>query len=154
MDYEKKYIDLTSGLNKCIPDISDEFPNANGFEKAVTAMRQRGWTYTEIQKKLGMPSKKDIRNALLNTNPDLIDNSQKKVIYNNLKSRLAGILNTCKQWEFDLDELGLSQFEDINGELWITDEFGDRYKFDGLDERTKKSILINIVSILGLKIEI
>lgn len=42
LDYERKYLDLTSGLNKCIPDISQEFPNANGFEKSVIAMRQKG----------------------------------------------------------------------------------------------------------------
>lgn len=42
IDYEKKYVDLTSGLNKCIPDISNEFLNANGFEKAVIAMRRLG----------------------------------------------------------------------------------------------------------------
>jgi hypothetical protein len=42
LDYEKKYIDLTSGLNRCIPDITDQFPDANGFEKSVIAMRQKG----------------------------------------------------------------------------------------------------------------
>lgn len=42
LDYEKKYVDLTSGLNKCIPDISDQFPDASGFEKSVIAMRQKG----------------------------------------------------------------------------------------------------------------
>lgn len=42
LDYEKKYLDLTSGLNKCIPDISNQFPNANGFEKSVISMRKEG----------------------------------------------------------------------------------------------------------------
>ena len=42
LDYEKKYVDLTSGLNRCIPDITDQFPGANGFEKSVIAMRQKG----------------------------------------------------------------------------------------------------------------
>jgi len=40
MDYEKKYEDLVSGLNKCIPDISNDYPNCNGFEKAVISMRK------------------------------------------------------------------------------------------------------------------
>ena len=26
MDYEKKYEDLTSGLNKCISDVSKDYP--------------------------------------------------------------------------------------------------------------------------------
>lgn len=40
MDYDKKYVDLTSGLNKCIPDISNDYPDCNGFEKAVISMRK------------------------------------------------------------------------------------------------------------------
>lgn len=42
IDYEKKYLELTQGFLKCIEDISDEFPNANGFEKAIIAMRRKG----------------------------------------------------------------------------------------------------------------
>ena len=80
LDYEKKYVDLTSGINKCIPDISKEFPNASGFEKAVISMRRLGWNYGDIQKKLGMPSKKQIRQALLSWCPELIDNSKVKII--------------------------------------------------------------------------
>jgi hypothetical protein len=41
LDYEKKYLDLTSGLNQCIPDVSREYSNCNGFEKAVIAMRKK-----------------------------------------------------------------------------------------------------------------
>ena len=42
IDYEKKYLELTQGVTKCIEDISNEFPNATGFEKAVIAMRRKG----------------------------------------------------------------------------------------------------------------
>lgn len=42
LDYEKKYLELTRGITKCINDISDEFPKANGFEKAIIAMRRNG----------------------------------------------------------------------------------------------------------------
>jgi hypothetical protein len=42
VDYEKKYLDLTTGFMKCIEDISDEFPKATGFDKAVIALRRKG----------------------------------------------------------------------------------------------------------------
>ena len=42
VDYEKKYLELTRGILKCIPDVSEEFPNANGFEKAIISMRKLG----------------------------------------------------------------------------------------------------------------
>ena len=42
MDYEKKYLELTNGFMKCIDDISNEFPEANGFEKIVIALRREG----------------------------------------------------------------------------------------------------------------
>ena len=42
VDYEKKYLELTRGLLKCIDDISDEFPEASGFEKSVIALRRNG----------------------------------------------------------------------------------------------------------------
>ena len=42
MDYEKKYLELTQGFMKCIDDISNEFPEANGFEKSIIALRRNG----------------------------------------------------------------------------------------------------------------
>ena len=42
VDYEKKYLELTSGFMKCVDDISDEFPYANGFEKSIIALRRKG----------------------------------------------------------------------------------------------------------------
>ena len=42
LDYDKKYLELTQGVTKCIDDISDEFPEATGFEKAVIALRRKG----------------------------------------------------------------------------------------------------------------
>lgn len=41
-DYEKRYLQLTEGFTKCIDDISDEFPEATAFEKAVIALRRNG----------------------------------------------------------------------------------------------------------------
>lgn len=42
MDYEKKYLELTSGFMKCFDDISDEFPDADGFEKTIIGLRRVG----------------------------------------------------------------------------------------------------------------
>ena len=41
LDYEKKYQQLTSGLN-LISDVSQEYPDCNGFEKSIISMRQEG----------------------------------------------------------------------------------------------------------------
>lgn len=42
LDYEKKYLELTGGFMKCADDVSDEFPEANGFEKSIIALRREG----------------------------------------------------------------------------------------------------------------
>lgn len=42
VDYEKKYLELTKGITRCIDDISNEFSEANGFEKSVIALRRKG----------------------------------------------------------------------------------------------------------------
>lgn len=115
LDYEKKYADLTSGLNRCIPDVSQEFPDANGFEKAVIAMRRLGWNYGDIQKKLGMPSKKDIRNALLKWAPHLIDNSKSKII--NMSEYEAGIYSLL----YKTDKTDF-EFEDDDWKFFIKDK--------------------------------
>ena len=42
MDYEKKYAEYTNGFLKCISDVSQEYPDCNGFEKCVIAFRKDG----------------------------------------------------------------------------------------------------------------
>ncbi len=42
MDYEKKYHDYTAGILRCISDITEEYPDCNGFEKCVISMRKQG----------------------------------------------------------------------------------------------------------------
>lgn len=42
IDYEKKYREYTSGILKCIPDVSQEYPDCNGFEKSIISMRKQG----------------------------------------------------------------------------------------------------------------
>ena len=40
MNYKKKYNDLTSVWN-LIPDVSQDYPDCNGFEKCVISMRKQ-----------------------------------------------------------------------------------------------------------------
>ena len=42
LDYEKKYKEYPVGVLQCIPDISNDYPNCNGFEKCVIAFRKEG----------------------------------------------------------------------------------------------------------------
>ena len=78
MNYLTKYKQLVEFLN--LKDISNDFPECNDFEKIIILLRQNGWTYGDIQKNLGMPPKKEIRNVLLKWAPELIDNSKSKII--------------------------------------------------------------------------
>lgn len=78
MDWERKYRELTSGFYKCAEDISDKYPECNNFEKCIIALRLKGWTYGDIQKKLGMPPKKEISLILNKWAPEIVDNSKTK----------------------------------------------------------------------------
>ena len=144
LDYERKYLDLTSGLNKCIPDISQEFPNANGFEKSVIAMRQKGWSYEDIQRKLGMPPKKSIRQALLKWAPNLIDNSIKKVIsVSEWESELYNILAHTNKTSFEFEDDDW-KFSIINRVINYEDPYGHAGLYHDLNEIMQKQILIAI----------
>ena len=144
MDYEKKYTDLISGLNKCIPDITDEFPDATGFEKAVISMRRNGWSYEGIQKKLGMPSKKMIRNALLKWAPELIDNSKSKIIkISEWESELYNILAHTNKTSFEFEDEDW-KFIIINHTINYEDPYGFTGLYHDLNEIMQKQILISI----------
>lgn len=78
MNYKNKYEQLVNLIG--IEDVSEQFPEASDFEKIIISLRKNGWNYGEIQKSLGMPPKKEIRNVLLKWAPELIDNSKQKVI--------------------------------------------------------------------------
>lgn len=144
VDYEKKYLELTRGILKCIPDVSEEFPNANGFEKAIISMRKLGWSYGDIQLKLGMPSKKQIRTVLLKWAPELIDNSKKKVIeiseyeselYNIIKSKGSSVFEIeGEEWKFFLRQ----------NELWCIDSWDEEFKFSNYNTITQAQILNQI----------
>lgn len=80
MDYQSKYQQLTQGATAITSDVSNEYPDCNAFEKLIISLRKSNWSYGQIQKVLGMPPKKAIREVLLKWAPELIDNSKSKVI--------------------------------------------------------------------------
>lgn len=141
IDYEKKYKEYTEGW-MLIPDVSQEYPDCNGFEKCVISMRKEGWTYSEIQSKLGMPSKKRIRSVLLIWAPELIDNSVKKVVniseyeaelYNIIKNHNNEAFNVWgEQWRFYIK----------NNKLYYND--GKEWEFSDWDLDCQAQILDQI----------
>ena len=142
MDYEKKYKELTSGNFGCFMDISNEYPKCNAFEKCIIGLRRMGWTYGQIQSKLGMPAKKVIRQVLVQWAPDLIDNSKEKIIkVSKTESELYNILSHTDQTEFESALEYIKLWID-NHEIWFEDEFGYRGKFHSLDFRTQNAYLI------------
>jgi hypothetical protein len=87
-------------------------------------MRRLGWDYGQIQKPLGMPSKKDIRNALLKWAPHLIDNSKSKII--NMSEWEAGIYSMLSKtdkidYEFEDEDW---QFFIKDKQVWYKDPYG------------------------------
>ena len=95
MDWGRKYKELTSGFYQCCNDISDKYPECSDFEKCVISLRLNGWTYGNIQKKLGMPPKKEISLILKKWAPELIDNSKEKIIkISSWESEIYNIVNS------------------------------------------------------------
>ena len=141
LDYEKKYLQLTQLFG--VKDISDEFPDANGFEKSVIALRRNGWNYGDIQQKLGMPSKKQIRVALLKWAPELIDNSKTKIInISTPESELYNIIKSHNNETFDMWGDKWTLFIQ-NNKLFYTDKTGT-WEFSDWDENTQSQILDEI----------
>ena len=144
LDYEKKYLDLTSGLNQCIPDVSSDFPDADGFEKAVISMRKLGWNYGNIQKVLGMPSKKSIRNVLLKWCPELIDNSKKKIVtVSSNESELYNILAHTDKIDFEIEGEDC-KFYIENHKIIFEDWDGFKMEYSKLDPVSQTQFLIQI----------
>jgi hypothetical protein len=107
-------------------------------------MRQKGWTYEEIQKKLGMPSKKSIRQALLKWAPDLIDNSLQKVIkVSQWESELYDILRRTSRTTFEFEGEDWV-FEIVDHKITYEDAWGITGLFHDLNDIMKQQILIAI----------
>lgn len=54
-------------------DIVSQYKDATDLEKAILVLRNNNYSYNEIQRSLGNPSKKTIRQVLLKYDPELIN---------------------------------------------------------------------------------
>lgn len=144
IDYEKKYKEYTVGLLQCIPDVSQEYPDCNGFEKCVIAFRKEGWTYGGIQRRLGMPPKKQIREVLLKWAPELIDNSKKKtVLVSSAESEVYQLLSQTDRTDFEIDGEDW-KFYIENNTVMCEDWDGFKQKYRDWDSTSQQQFLIQI----------
>lgn len=146
MDWSKKYNELISGFYKCCNDVTAQYPECSDFEKCVISLRLNGWTYGSIQKKLGMPPKKEISQVLKTWAPELIDNSKQKVIkINQFESEAYNIVNSQPEKRLTVNIEGDDYIFYIKDNLlffidWSTDD----NMFHNLDEITQQQFLISI----------
>lgn len=144
MDYKKKYEEMTSGFYKCIEDISIQYPECNDFEKCVIALRSNGWTYGNIQKKLGMPAKKEISAVLNKWAPELIDNSKKREIkISNWESETYNIIKNHQNLKINLEDEDYIFYIKDN-KLYYEDWCATDNLFSDLNEIMQQQFLIAI----------
>lgn len=62
-----------SDLNPSPTEILSNYSDATDFEKCIILLRSYKWTYGQISSKMGSPSKRSIRAALLKWAPELIE---------------------------------------------------------------------------------
>lgn len=72
--FENKLIEV----KEMFGDYSEKYKSADTLELIILTLRENGFAYGSIQRWLGNPSKKIIRNVLLKYNPNLINICEKK----------------------------------------------------------------------------
>lgn len=146
MNWEKKYKEITSGFYKCAEDISSDYPDCNDFEKCIIALRLKGWTYSNIQKKLGMPPKRSISQVLKDWAPELIDNAKEKEIrLSNFETELYNIVKGLpnKELKTTIEDENYN-FYIANNKLFFEDWSASDNSFSDLNEITQHQFLIAI----------
>lgn len=144
MDYSKKLQELYSWYK--LPDISAKYPLANDFELCILTMRNMSWSYAEIQKPLGMPSKKAIRAVLKAFDPELIEidtNYKKLAKKQNISFEEGEFRYRCiqnNQWKWNLQGEDY-EFEIKDNLLYFKDSDNCEMKFSELDETTRKQFV-------------
>ena len=119
------------------------------LDKKIIELRERGKTYQEIQKMLGNPSKKYIRNVLLNNNPDLINldvnsgklPSQKRISLEEVELRYRCI--NSNKWDYNLQGEDYKFYIKDNF-LYMVDSDNFEMKFSDLDTTLQKQFLNEI----------
>ena len=132
-------------LNK-YKDIIIQYKDASDLEKAILALRSNSYSYAEIQKALGNPSKKFIRQVLLKYDPELIDidtnfhklAKQKRISIEEGEFRYRLIQTNIWKWNLQGEDY---EFYIKDNELFMKDSFGNEDKFSDWDESTQKQFL-------------
>lgn len=132
-------------LNK-YKDIIIQYKDASDLEKAILALRNNSYSYAEIQKALGNPSKKFIRQVLLKYDPELIDidtnfhklAKQKRISIEEGEFRYRLIQTNIWKWNLQGENY---EFYIKDNELFMKDSFGNEDKFSDWDESTQKQFL-------------
>ena len=131
---------------KTYKDIISQYKDASDLEKAILALRNNSYSYAEIQKALGNPSKKFIRQVLLKYDPELIDidtnfhklAKQKRTSIEEGEFRYRLIQTNIWKWNLQGEDY---EFYIKDNELFMKDSFGNEDKFSDWDESTQKQFL-------------
>ena len=131
---------------KTYKDIITQYKDASDLEKAILALRNNSYSYAEIQKALGNPSKKFIRQVLLKYDPELIDidtnfhklAKQKRISIEEGEFRYRLIQTNIWKWNLQGEDY---EFYIKDNELFMKDSFGNEDKFSDWDESTQKQFL-------------
>ena len=135
-----------NGILKTYKDIIIQYKDASDLEKAILALRNNSYSYAEIQKALGNPSKKFIRQVLLKYDPELIDidtnfhklAKQKRISIEEGEFRYRLIQTNIWKWNLQGEDY---EFYIKDNELFMKDSFGNEDKFSDWDESTQKQFL-------------
>ena len=131
---------------KTYKDIITQYKDTSDLEKAILALRNNSYSYAEIQKALGNPSKKFIRQVLLKYDPELIDidtnfhklAKQKRISIEEGEFRYRLIQTNIWKWNLQGEDY---EFYIKDNELFMKDSFGNEDKFSDWDESTQKQFL-------------
>ena len=131
---------------KTYKDIISQYKDASDLEKAILALRNNSYSYAEIQKALGNPPKKFIRQVLLKYDPELIDidtnfhklAKQKRISIEEGEFRYRLIQTNIWKWNLQGEDY---EFYIKDNELFMKDSFGNEDKFSDWDESTQKQFL-------------
>ena len=131
---------------KTYKDIISQYKDASDLEKAILALRNNSYSYAEIQKALGNPSKKFIRQVLLKYDPELIDidtnfhklAKRKRISIEEGEFRYRLIQTNIWKWNLQGEDY---EFYIKDNELFMKDSFGNEDKFSDWDESTQKQFL-------------
>ena len=125
---------------KTYKDIIIQYKDASDLEKAILALRNNSYSYAEIQKALGNPSKKFIRQVLLKYDPELIDidtnfhklAKQKRISIEEGEFRYRLIQTNIWKWNLQGEDY---EFYIKDNKLFMKDSFGNEGYHQGISRR-------------------